>query len=127
MSALLGGMPQEQITSSLRQQIFLDPQTQEWQPADEYLSGNVRAKLDIARAAAQSDPDFAVNVQMLERVQPEPLTAADINVKLGTIWIPPEDIDHFIRDVLHPPFYALNKIKPRILMLQSSGMYPIRV
>ena len=59
MSALLGGMPQEQITSSLRQQIFLDPQTQEWQPADEYLSGNVRAKLDIARAAAQSDPDFA--------------------------------------------------------------------
>jgi len=111
MSALLGGMPQEQITSSLRQQIFLDPQTQEWQPADEYLSGNVRAKLDIARAAAQSDPDFAVNVQMLERVQPEPLTAADINVKLGTIWIPPEDIDHFIRNVLHPPFYALNKIK----------------
>lgn len=111
MSALLGGMPQEQITSSLRQQIFLDPQTQEWQPADEYLSGNVRAKLDIARAAAQSDPDFAVNVQMLERVQPEPLTAADINVKLSTIWIPPEDIDHFIRDVLHPPFYALNKIK----------------
>ena len=111
MSALLGGMPQEQITSSLRQQIFLDPQTQEWQPADEYLSGNVRAKLDIARAAAQSDPDFAVNVQMLERVQPEPLTAADINVKLGTIWIPPEDIDPFIRDVLLPPFYALNKIK----------------
>ena len=111
MSALLDGMPQEQITSSLRQQIFLDPQTHEWQPADEYLSGNVRAKLDIARAAAQSDPDFAVNVQMLERVQPEPLTAADINVKLGTTWIPPEDINHFIRDVLHPPFYALNKIK----------------
>lgn len=111
MSALLDGMPQEQITTALRQQIFLDPQTQEWQPADEYLSGNLRAKLDIARLAAQSDPDFAVNVQMLERVQPEPLTAADINVKLGTTWIPPEDIDHFIRDVLHPPFYALNKIK----------------
>ena len=111
MSALLDGMPQEQITTALRQQIFLDPQTQEWQPADEYLSGNVRSKLDIARLAAQSDPDFAVNVQMLERVQLEPLTAADINVKLGTTWIPPEDIDHFIRDVLHPPFYALNKIK----------------
>ena len=111
MSALLDGMPQEQITTALRQQIFLDPQTQEWQPADEYLSGNVRAKLDIARAAAQSDPDFAVNVQMLERVQPEPLTAADINVKLGTTWIPPEDINRFIRDVLHPPFYTLNKIK----------------
>ena len=111
MSALLGGMPQEQITAALRQQIFLDPQTQEWQPADEYLSGNVRAKLDIARLAAQSDPDFAVNVQMLERVQPEPLTAADINVKLGTTWIPPEDINRFIRDVLHPPFYTLNNIK----------------
>ena len=111
MSALLDGMPQGQITAALRQQIFLDPQTQEWQPADEYLSGNVRAKLDIARAAAQSDPEFAVNVQMLERVQPEPLTAADINVKLGTTWIPPEDINRFIRDVLHPPFYTLNKIK----------------
>ena len=111
MSALLDGMPQEQITTALRQQIFLDPQTQEWQPADEYLSGNVRAKLDIARLAAQSDPDFAVNVQMLERVQPEPLTAADINVKLGTTWIPPEDINRFIRDVLHPPFYTLDKIK----------------
>ena len=111
MSALLDGMPQGQITAALRQQIFLDPQTQEWQPADEYLSGNVRAKLDIARAAAQSDPDFAVNVQMLERVQPEPLTAADINVKLGTTWIPPEDINRFIRDVLPPPFYTLNKIK----------------
>ena len=111
MSALLDGMPQGQITAALRQQIFLDPQTQEWQPADEYLSGNVRAKLDIARAAAQSDPDFAVNVQMLERVQPEPLTAADINVKLGTTWIQPEDINRFIRDVLHPPFYTLNKIK----------------
>ena len=111
MSALLDGMPQEQITTALRQQIFLDPQTQEWQPADEYLSGNVRAKLDIARLAAQSDPDFAVNVQILERVQPEPLTAADINVKLGTTWIPPEDINRFIRDVLHPPFYTLNKIK----------------
>ena len=111
MSALLDGMPQEQITTALRQQIFLDPQTQEWQPADEYLSGNVRAKLDIARLAAQSDPDFSVNVQMLERVQPEPLTAADINVKLGTTWIPPEDINRFIRDVLHPPFYTLDKIK----------------
>lgn len=111
MSALLDGMPQEQITTALRQQIFLNPQTQEWQPADEYLSGNVRAKLDIARLAAQSDPDFAVNVQMLERVQPEPLTAADINVKLGTTWIPPEDINRFIRDVLHPPFYTLDKIK----------------
>ena len=111
MSALLDGMPQGQITAALRQQIFLDPQTQEWQPADEYLSGNVRAKLDIARAAAQSDPNFAVNVQMLERVQPPPLTAADINVKLGTTWIPPEDINRFIRDVLHPPFYTLNKIK----------------
>lgn len=111
MSALLDGMPQGQITAALRQQIFLDPQTQEWQPADEYLSGNVRAKLDIARLAAQSDPDFAVNVQMLERVQPEPLTAADINVKLGTTWIPPEDINRFIRDVLHPPFYTLDKIK----------------
>ncbi|WP_412312583.1 LPD11 domain-containing protein [Agathobaculum desmolans] len=96
MSSLLDGMPQEQITAALQQQIFRDPSTDSWQPADEYLSGNVRAKLDAARRAAENDPSFAVNVKMLEQVQPAPLTASDISVRLGTTWIPPEDINQFM-------------------------------
>ena len=97
MSALLDGMPQEQITTALRQQISSTHKHRNGSLRTSIFRANVRAKLDIARLAAQSDPDFAVNVQMLERVQPEPLTAADINVKLGTTWIPPEDIDHSSR------------------------------
>ena len=110
MSALLGGQTQQQITDALRGQIFLDPVKQNWQPADEYLSGNVRRKLDEARKAVEFNPDFAINVQMLEKVQPEPLTASDISVRLGTTWIPPEDINCFIREVLHPPLYATRSL-----------------
>ena len=73
-------------------------------------SGNVREKLRIAKEYAEKDPAFVVNVKMLERVQPEPLTAADISVRLGTTWIPPEDITQFVREVLHPPYYAADKI-----------------
>ena len=110
MSALLGGQTQQQLTDALRGQIFLDPVKQNWQPADEYLSGNVRQKLDEARKAVEFNPDFAINVQMLEKVQPEPLTASDISVRLGTTWIPPEDINCFIREVLHPPLYATRSL-----------------
>ena len=110
MSALLGGQTQQPLTDALRGQIFLDPVKQNWQPADEYLSGNVRQKLDEARKAVEFNPDFAINVQMLEKVQPEPLTASDISVRLGTTWIPPEDINCFILEVLHPPLYATRSL-----------------
>ncbi|BFL39157.1 LPD11 domain-containing protein [Agathobaculum massiliense] len=110
MSSLLGGMPEEQIISALHGQIFREPVSGKWQPADEYLSGNIREKLKTAKAYAEQDPSFSVNVRMLESVLPEPLTAADISVRLGTKWIPPEDITQFVREVLHPPFYAADKI-----------------
>ncbi|WP_373165047.1 LPD11 domain-containing protein [Agathobaculum sp. Marseille-P7918] len=110
MSGLLDGMAQDRIISSLHGQIFRDPTSGRWQPADEYLSGNVREKLRIAKEYAEKDPSFSVNVKMLEGVQPEPLTAVDISVRLGTTWIPPEDITQFIREVLHPPYYQSNKI-----------------
>ena len=110
MSGLLDGMTQDKIISALHGQIFRDPTSGRWQPADEYLSGNVREKLRIAKEYAEKDPTFSVNVKMLERVQPEPLTAADISVRLGTTWIPPEDITQFVREVLHPPYYAADKI-----------------
>ena len=110
MSGLLDGMAQDKIISALHGQIFRDPPSGHWQPADEYLSGNVREKLRIAKEYAEKDPTFSVNVKMLESVQPEPLTAADISVRLGTTWIPPEDITQFVREVLYPPFHASDKI-----------------
>ena len=110
MSRLLGGTPEGQIISALHGQIFREPVSGVWQPADEYLSGNIRAKLKTAQAYAEKDPAFSFNVKMLESVLPEPLTASDISVRLGTAWIPPEDITQFVREVLHPPFYAANKI-----------------
>ena len=110
MSDLLGGMTEQEIITALQGQIFREPASGIWQPADEYLSGNVRRKLDEARAAAQADDAFAINVQMLERVQPAPLTAADISVRLGATWIPASDIGQFVREVLHPPYYAKDKI-----------------
>ena len=111
MSSLLGGMPEEQIISALHGQIFREPLSGQWQPADEYLSGNIREKLKTAKEYAEQDPSFSVNVRMLESVMPEPLTAADISVRLGTSWIPPEDITQFVREVLRPPFYAADKIE----------------
>ena len=110
MSSLLGSMSEEQIISALHGQIFREPVSGKWQPADEYLSGNIREKLKTAKEYAEQDPSFSVNVRMLESVMPEPLTAADISVRLGTTWIPPEDITQFVREVLHPPFYAVDKI-----------------
>ena len=110
MSRLLGGTPEGQIISALHGQIFREPVSGEWQPADEYLSGNIREKLRTAQAYAEKDPAFSFNAKVLESVLPEPLTASDISVRLGTAWIPPEDITQFVREVLHPPFYAANKI-----------------
>ena len=110
MSRLLGGMPEGQIISALHGQIFREPVSGEWQSADEYLSGNIREKLRTAQAYAEKDHAFSFNAKVLESVLPEPLTASDISVRLGTAWIPPEDITQFVREVLHPPFYAANKI-----------------
>lgn len=77
-----------------------------WQTSDEYLSGNVREKLKIARLAAESNPAFQINVQFLEKVQPPDLSAAEISVRLGATWIPEKDIEAFIFDLLSTPDYA---------------------
>ena len=82
------------------QLIFRDPVAQEWQTQDEYLSGNVKQKLAIAREAAAADSQFADNVEALEAVQPEPLLPGDIDVRLGSVWVPATDIEAFAQDLL---------------------------
>ena len=81
--------------------------------ADEYLSGNVRTKLIIAQAAAKDDPELVVNVEALKQVIPKDLSAAEISVRLGTTWIPQEDIQQFVMELLTPSQYARGKIKVR--------------
>ena len=85
---------------------------QKYLTADEYLSGNVREKLETAQKSAAVNPDtYSINVQALERVQPEPLTASEISVRLGATWIPPEIIQQFVFEFLGTPRYAQWKMQ----------------
>ena len=74
-----------------------------YETADEYLSGNVRDKLRVAKAASAEDPAFGINVEALEKVQPEWIEASDIDVRIGTTWIDPQDYEQFIYDLLNTP------------------------
>ena len=80
--------------------IFLNPQNHRWETEDEYLSGNVRAKLAVAEAAALADEQFVGNVEALKLVQPADLAAAEIDARLGSTWIPREDIRQFAEELL---------------------------
>ena len=83
--------------------IFLNPQTNQWETDDQYLSGNVREKLSVADAAAVTDPRFAENVEALKSVQPADLAATEIDVRLGAAWLPPEDVQQFTNVLLNIP------------------------
>ncbi|MGB3297816.1 MAG: hypothetical protein WBA76_06065, partial [Phormidesmis sp.] len=80
--------------------IFRDPVADEWQTQDEYLSGNVKEKLAIAQEAAIENSQFAINVEALQDVQPEPLLPGDIDVRLGSVWVPSEDVEAFAYNLL---------------------------
>lgn len=105
---------QEELEQELTGQIFrlpsIDPKYTKFVLAEEYLSGNVREKLQEARTAAERNPIYAANVTALEAVQPQDLTAAEISVRLGSTWVPEEDIAQFIYDLLKPPLYLQDKI-----------------
>ena len=108
----------ERIISDLTGVIFRDPYeasaediTKGWHTADDYLSGNVRAKLTAARLAAKSDPAFLPNVQALEQAQPKDLDASEIDVRLGATWIDPDYIQQFMEETFEPPFYLRRSIQ----------------
>ena len=111
----LTGKPKEEIIKDLQGVIFRIPATKpaQYVTADEYLSGNVRAKLITAEAAAKENPEFAVNAQALKQVIPQDLSAAEISVRLGTTWIPQEDIQRFVMELLTPSSYAQSRIRVR--------------
>ena len=111
----LTGKTQDELVQDLQGVIFKVPNSEpvSYAAADEYLSGNVRTKLIIAQAAAKDDPELAVNVEALKQVIPKDLSAAEISVRLGTTWIPQEDIQQFVMELLTPSQYAKGKIKVR--------------
>ena len=138
MASLMGGAEKiPQIVEDLKGIIFKDPAAgpfdidggavswhKGWQTADEYLSGDVREKLIAARAAAEKYPEFAVNVEKLEQVQPKDLTASEISVRLGASWIDPAYYQQFMFELLHTP-ENLREKKIQILYAGKSGEWRV--
>lgn len=109
----LCNMDMDKMLKDLEGEIFNVPEygkPNHWVTADEYLSGNVREKLKIAEHFAETDERFNVNVKYLKEVQPKDLSASEISVRLGSTWIPPEDIKVFIEYLLNPSNYACQNI-----------------
>ena len=106
---------EEEIIKELQGVIYKVPSSEpaRYVTADEYLSGNVREKLKVAGIAAKSDPELAVNVAALEKVIPKDLPASEISVRLGTTWIPQEDIQQFMVELLTPSSYAAGRLQVR--------------
>ena len=111
----LAGKTQAELVQDLQGVIFKVPNCEpvSYVAADEYLSGNVRNKLTIAELAAKNDPEIAVNVEALKKVIPKDLSAAEISVRLGATWIPQEDIQRFVMELLTPSSYAVGRLKVR--------------
>ena len=120
MAELLG-TPGEygRITTELSGVIFKDPAADPtdpeagWQMADEYLSGDVRAKLRMAQFAAETNPEFAVNVEALTKAQPRELEASEIDVRLGATWLDPDIIQKFMTETFQIPYYLRHAVKVR--------------
>ena len=111
----LTGKTQVELVQDLQGVIFKVPNCEpiSYVAADEYLSGNVRNKLTVAELAAKNDPELAVNVEALKKVIPKDLSAAEISVRLGATWIPQEDIQRFVMELLTPSSYAVGRLKVR--------------
>ena len=111
----LTGKTQAELVRDLQGVIFKVPNSEpvSYVAADEYLSGNVRNKLTVAELAAKNDPELAVNVEALKKVIPKDLSAAEISVRLGATWIPQDDIQRFVMELLTPSSYAAGRLKVR--------------
>ena len=108
----LSGKTEEELTEELAGVIFKNPIGEKWEPSDEYLSGNVREKLQIAKQFAEDHSEYQVNVQYLEQVQPKDLDASEIEARLGATWISEDYITRFMAETFHTPrYYVGSKVK----------------
>ena len=122
----LTGKTVEEVTEELTGVIFKNPLTDKWEPSDEYLSGNVREKLNIARQFAENHPEYMINVQALERVQPKDLDASEIEARLGTTWISPDYITEFMAETFHTPRQHINYERIKVQYAEVTGQWNIK-
>lgn len=122
----LTGKTEEEITEELAGVIFKNPLTEKWEPSDEYLSGNVREKLSVARAFAENRSEYMVNVQALERVQPKDLDASEIEARLGATWISPDYITEFMAETFHTPRHHINYDRIKVQYAEVTGQWNIK-
>ena len=125
----LTGKDKDTLVNDLQGVIFADPLEKNsdgdprYYTADEYLSGDVRHKLQVAKLAAQNNPAFAVNVQALETVQPKDLEASEIAVRLGATWLAPELIKQFADELVDAPYYVRDRVK--VLYIPLTGVWNV--
>ena len=124
--AHLAGKSEDEITEELAGVIFKNPLTDRWETADEYLSGNVREKLAVAKNYAENHPEFAVNVASLERVQPKELDASEIEVRIGATWIDPHYIEDFMRETFQTPDYLFNRDVVGVQFSDITGQWNVK-
>ena len=116
----------EEVTAELAGVIFQNPVTEKWETADEYLSGNVREKLQIARVFAENHPEFAINVSALEGVQPKELDASEIEVRIGATWIDTKYIEDFMRETFETPDYLFSRNAIGVQYSDVTGQWNIK-
>ena len=116
----------DKITEELAGVIFKNPVTDRWETADEYLSGNVRDKLETAKVYAENHPEFTVNVQALTQVQPKELDASEIEVRIGATWVKPEYLEDFMRDTFETPQHLFDKNIVGIQFSDVTGQWNVK-
>lgn len=122
----LTGKTEEEVTEELTGVIFKNPLTDKWEPSDEYLSGNVREKLNVARQFTENHPEYMVNVQALERVQPKDLDASEIEARLGATWISPDYITEFMAETFHTPRHHINYERIKVQYAEVTGQWNVK-
>lgn len=122
--AQLSGKTEAELTEELAGVIFKNPIGEKWEPSDEYLSGNVREKLQIAKQFAEDHPEYQVNVQYLEQVQPKDLDASEIEARLGATWISEDYITRFMAETFHTPRYYVGS-KVKVLYAEVTGQWNV--
>lgn len=122
----LAGKSGEEITKELAGVIFQNPVTEEWETADEYLSGNVREKLSVARTFAENHPEYAINVTSLEGVQPKELDASEIEVRIGATWISTKYIEDFMRETFETPEYLFDRKAMGVQYSNVTGQWNVK-
>ena len=124
--AELSGKDADTIKEELTGVIFQNPITDKWETADEYLSGNVRDKLETAKTYAENHPEYTVNVQALTQVQPKELDASEIEVRIGATWVKPEYLEDFMRDTFETPQHLFDKNVMGIQFSDVTGQWNVK-